>query len=45
MGGQPRFRYFPFAAGQQALPVGAILEDAGGVLWVSTTAGITPQCT
>jgi ligand-binding sensor domain-containing protein/signal transduction histidine kinase len=41
VGGQPRFRYFPFAAGQQALPVGAILEDAGGVLWVSTTAGIT----
>ncbi|MBQ5947052.1 two-component regulator propeller domain-containing protein [Massilia sp. ST3] len=40
-GARPRFRFFPFAQGQEALPVGAVLEDAGGVLWVSTTAGIT----
>jgi len=40
-GGRTRFRFYPFAKGQEALPIGAVLEDATGILWVSTTAGIT----
>ena len=36
-----RFRFFAFAAGQPAPPVGVVLEDDGGMLWASTTAGIT----
>ncbi|MBQ5939817.1 two-component regulator propeller domain-containing protein [Massilia sp. AB1] len=40
-GGRTRFRFYPFAKGQEALPIGAVLEDATGVLWVSTTVGIT----
>jgi signal transduction histidine kinase len=36
-----RFRYYPFAAGREALPIGALLEDRHGFIWASTTAGIT----
>lgn len=36
-----RFRYYPFASGQDVPSIGAILEDDDGALWVSTTAGIT----
>jgi ligand-binding sensor domain-containing protein/signal transduction histidine kinase len=36
-----RFRYFPISSGVAPGPVGAMLEDARGMLWLSTTIGIT----
>ncbi|SFD10036.1 two-component regulator propeller domain-containing protein [Massilia yuzhufengensis] len=36
-----RFRFYPFAVGHEALPIGAMLEDSHGYIWASTTAGIT----
>ncbi|RZA34714.1 MAG: hypothetical protein EOP92_14210, partial [Lysobacteraceae bacterium] len=36
-----RFRYYPFTRAQQALPIGAMIEDAHGYIWASTTVGIT----
>jgi ligand-binding sensor domain-containing protein/signal transduction histidine kinase len=35
-----RFRFFPPARGQTADPIGAILGDALGRLWISSTSGI-----
>ncbi|UVW26866.1 two-component regulator propeller domain-containing protein [Massilia sp. H6] len=37
----PRFRYFPFSSRHEALPIGGVLEDRNGIIWASTTAGIT----
>ncbi|MCP6423753.1 hypothetical protein NL463_31035, partial [Klebsiella pneumoniae] len=39
-GGRPAFRLVPLMAGRVQVPIGAILEDGGGRLWVSTTVGI-----
>jgi ligand-binding sensor domain-containing protein/signal transduction histidine kinase len=39
--GKLRFRFFPIASVRQAVPIGAVLEDAGGTLWVSSTLGIS----
>ncbi|CAN7436900.1 two-component regulator propeller domain-containing protein [Massilia sp. LjRoot122] len=36
-----RFRFYPFAGGQEAVPIGAVLEDDHGYVWASTTVGIT----
>ncbi|HEX9171408.1 MAG TPA: two-component regulator propeller domain-containing protein, partial [Telluria sp.] len=40
-GGEIGFRFFPLSKVQAALPIGAVLEDAHGMLWVSTTVGIS----
>ncbi len=39
--GRVRFRNFPVEKGRAPGPVGAILEDARGLLWFSTTVGLT----
>ncbi|MBD8627578.1 GAF domain-containing protein [Oxalobacteraceae sp. CFBP 8753] len=39
-GGRTSFRYYPFSS-QDAQSIGAILEDNAGIIWASTTAGIT----
>jgi ligand-binding sensor domain-containing protein/signal transduction histidine kinase len=38
--GQLRFRFYPVHEGRSSDPVGAILGDAKGRLWISTTGGI-----
>jgi len=35
------FRFYPFTASREALPIGAVLEDGSGQIWASTTNGIT----
>jgi len=39
--GKARFRLFPVAPTREQVPIGGILEDNGGRIWVSTTVGIT----
>jgi len=39
--GKVTFRFFPVTKSNEAVPVGAVLEDESGALWVSTTVGIT----
>ena len=39
--GAPTFRYHTITDTRAAVPVGAILEDAAGHLWISTTVGIS----
>ena len=39
--GAVSFRYFPISAGVAPGPVGAMQEDARGLLWLSTTIGLT----
>ncbi|WP_432383591.1 ATP-binding protein [Duganella sp. P38] len=38
--GQPRFKVYPPPDGRSPDPVGAILDDGQGQLWISSTAGI-----
>jgi len=38
--GQLRFRYYPVREGRSSDPVGAILGDPKGRLWISSTSGI-----
>ncbi len=38
--GELRFRFYPVRQGQPSNPVGAILGDAKGRLWISSTGGI-----
>jgi hypothetical protein len=40
-GGRTVFRYFPVTTTHEPVPIGAILEDGRGELWVSTTVGLT----
>jgi ligand-binding sensor domain-containing protein/signal transduction histidine kinase len=39
--GKLRFRFFAISSARAADPIGGILEDASGALWISTTAGIS----
>jgi len=40
-GGKPVFRYFPITDTEQAVPIGAVLEDGSGQLWASSTVGLS----
>lgn len=40
-GGKPVFRHFAVTDSKQTVPIGALLEDAAGQLWASTTIGLS----